>query len=114
MLEGEREGQSVVTRVEMRQKETGICALSLLTPVSGMELEPGGKLVARRGFEPLISWLRTRHPGPLDERAIPLKPVIAAKTNSAADCFSRGPAQNGSHSVSLRVQDRGYHTTTPR
>ncbi len=26
-------------------------------------------VVARRGFEPLIPWLRTRYPGPLDERA---------------------------------------------
>ncbi len=32
---------------------------------------PGGRLVARTGFEPVISGLKGRRPSPLDERAAP-------------------------------------------
>ena len=48
-----------------------------LRPVSKKSRSPmtsGGGffalMVAPRGFEPLISWLRTRRPGPLDEGAM--------------------------------------------
>ena len=38
-------------------------------------------MVAPRGFEPLISWLRTKHPRPLDEGAIFINANIIPKNS---------------------------------
>ena len=38
-------------------------------PRFGRRFDPSLANVARTGFEPVICWLRTNRPGPLDERA---------------------------------------------
>ena len=61
-------------------------AACLLGKQNRLPKQPAGDLVARAGFEPAISALRGRCPGPLDERA-----VLCAEADIGWDGESRTP-----------------------
>ncbi len=64
-------------------------------------------LVARRGFEPLISWLRTTHPRPLDERAMSHSSSYRFFTRLASSMRDIIIAHTSTACKVVRVHDHG-------
>ncbi len=62
-------------------------------------MDSSNKIVARTGFEPVISWMRTRYPRPLDERA--KHSVILSEKASWVETITSGGQSRNSEQYQL-------------